>query len=165
MDGDLVMASPKHRILKDVAFNILMERTLIDETTGCWLWQGARINNGHGSLRINNQHLMPHRLSAMLYHGLDINNAFINANHIIECPNKHCWNPEHIYVGNQFDNMQDNLKMGIGIAAKRKARSHCNRGHEYTPENTYITVKNVRMCRACRNLKVKELRKSKKSNV
>ena len=28
--------------------------------------------------------------------------------------------------------------------------THCKRGHEFTPENTYISPKNARSCRACR---------------
>lgn len=29
-------------------------------------------------------------------------------------------------------------------------RTHCHRGHEYTPDNTYITKRGHRECRKCR---------------
>lgn len=36
-----------------------------------------------------------------------------------------------------------------GVPA-RKGTTHCKNGHEYTVENTYITKKGARTCRACR---------------
>jgi hypothetical protein len=33
--------------------------------------------------------------------------------------------------------------------AKKKARTHCRRGHEYTPENTWIDGRGSRNCREC----------------
>lgn len=32
----------------------------------------------------------------------------------------------------------------------RKLKSHCERGHEFTPENTYVSPAGVRYCRVCR---------------
>lgn len=44
------------------------------------------------------------------------------------------------------------------IAAATRARAakitHCPRGHEYTPENTYRNAKGKRICRACNALRV-----------
>jgi hypothetical protein len=37
--------------------------------------------------------------------------------------------------------------------AKRRAQTHCKRGHEFTPENTYIASKGERCCRTCMNIK------------
>lgn len=37
--------------------------------------------------------------------------------------------------------------------AKRRAQTHCKRGHEFTPENTYIDKKGCRCCRVCINAK------------
>ena len=37
-------------------------------------------------------------------------------------------------------------------AALRKAMTHCKRGHEYTPENTY-RYGSVRDCRECRKIR------------
>jgi len=35
------------------------------------------------------------------------------------------------------------------MGAPRRARTHCPQGHEYTEENTYVTPKGSRSCRAC----------------
>ena len=46
--------------------------------------------------------------------------------------------------------------------AKRKATilmkiTHCPMGHEYTPENTHISTKGKRLCRACNALRVAKI--------
>lgn len=50
----------------------------------------------------------------------------------------------------QFGNMQDTIKHGTSFQANK---THCPRGHEYTPENTYAHVTarggNSRSCRTC----------------
>ena len=33
--------------------------------------------------------------------------------------------------------------------ANKARKTHCKRGHEFTPENTYVTSKGWRMCKAC----------------
>ena len=38
---------------------------------------------------------------------------------------------------------------GNNFAAIHARKTHCPRGHEYTPENTRISKRNERTCRAC----------------
>jgi hypothetical protein len=42
-----------------------------------------------------------------------------------------------------------------------KARTHCAKGHEYTPGNTYINPKGARICRKCKNDRQKVRRREK----
>jgi hypothetical protein len=37
--------------------------------------------------------------------------------------------------------------------AAKRAQTHCKRGHEFTPQNTYVTTKGGRVCRICMNAK------------
>ena len=41
---------------------------------------------------------------------------------------------------------------GLANGARNKAKTHCPRGHEYTPENTYVSAQGFRRCRACRRI-------------
>jgi hypothetical protein len=45
------------------------------------------------------------------------------------------------------------------IGDRNTAKTHCKRGHEYTPENTYVSKSRAlpfRQCRECRRLKNRE---------
>lgn len=89
----------------------LERRTEIDSVTECWLWTGA-LNNvtyGHGILKLwkGSPKFYAHRLAAHIFHGYDMNSSF-QVNHT--CSNQNCWNPKHIYVGTQGQNMEDIYK-------------------------------------------------------
>ena len=52
----------------------------------------------------------------------------------------------NLYFGTASDNMQDRSRHGRD---HNKSKTHCPRGHEYTPENTYISKEGYRRCRQC----------------
>lgn len=115
----------------------LKSKTVIDEATGCWLYQGARISSGYGSYK----HQLVHRLSYTEFFGPP--KGYIL--HKLECRNKNCWNPEHLYDGTPSDNVCDLHMTKPGYNKK----THCIRGHELTPENI-VSGKNCRQCNAIR---------------
>lgn len=47
------------------------------------------------------------RVSAALHLGLDMDNYSQLACHKPECNRKHCWNPDHLYIGDKTSNMID----------------------------------------------------------
>jgi hypothetical protein len=130
----------------------LQNRTEIDPITGCWLWQGA-LNNvtyGHGIIKLFKfgKKEYVHRLSAYIHLDYDLW-GILQVNHKRICPNKHCWNPEHIYIGTKYDNMQDSIANNTHNHKHNELLTHCPNLHEYTKENTYTNPKGRRVCRIC----------------
>lgn len=119
------------------------------ETNECWEWTGARNSKGYGSFKINNVNWMPHRYSYTVTKGQIPDGLVI----MHSCDNSRCVNPEHLFAGTQSDNMLDCAKKGRHHCSRR---THCPKGHEYTPENTLIkkqkrvgSIGTNRTCREC----------------
>lgn len=92
--------------------------TVIDKITGCWLYFGRKDRFGYGYVKdAKRRNRRVHRLSASEFLGLDLDDKKLNANHKDCCPNKNCWNPEHLYVGTQQHNTND-------YKTKRKLTAH-----------------------------------------
>lgn len=56
-------------------------------------------------------------------------------------------------------------QISVAVAARIKAvneRTHCKRGHEFTPENSYIPEEGKRWCKACMALKIERRNKAKR---
>jgi hypothetical protein len=113
--------------------------TLI-EATGCW--QVARVGSaGYGMVSLGNWPLLAHRVTyealvGSIPDGLDLDHL---------CRNRGCCNPEHLEPVTKAEN----LLRGEGVCAKNARKTHCSRGHEFTPENTIVRP-NGRACRLCK---------------
>jgi hypothetical protein len=93
----------------------LWKRTTICEITGCWLLSGVLDKDGYARIFYMGCSMRANRVSAHLYLNLDIKNKKAQANHRPECPNHNCWNPIHLYVGNQYLNVRDQMKAGTHV--------------------------------------------------
>lgn len=56
---------------------------------------------------------------------------------------------ENLRYGTHLENMRDSVEHGTHVSLRFKARSHCSKGHEYTPENTWRAPTGSRICRRC----------------
>jgi len=128
------------------------------------LYTGA-LSDGYGVVSHSSTYKV-HRISAHVYLGFNLNDETIQVNHKLICPNKNCWNPEHLYVGTQNENNADkqqtkNATVGPwGNAIYESIKTHCPHGHEYTPENTKIQAnKGSRQCRECDKIRKRGGRK------
>lgn len=95
----------------------------------CWVWTGWVTHNGYGEKMYKGKQRRVHRLMYELHHGpvpadMDVCHT---------CDVRLCCNPAHLWVGTRKQNMEDCLAKKRHDSMKR---THCPRGHEYTPENT-----------------------------
>jgi len=129
------------------------DKFVVDPTTGCWLFTGGLTEKGYGKVRYKYHVVSIHRLSAYLSLELDINDKSIHALHKKECPHKNCGNPEHIYLGDNTDNIRDAVGKHY---SPRKFITHCKYGHPLSGDNLYISpTDGRRRCNTCRRRNTK----------
>lgn len=116
--------------------------------SGHWIWTGAR--NGDGRYGIGtvagHQH-NAHRCAWLLFRGPIPDGLVVE--HL--CRRTLCVNPDHLQVTTQ----QTNVLRGDAPSAVNAAKTHCIRGHEFTPENTVLR-NGGRQCATCTRARVRE---------
>lgn len=91
------------------AWQRLCQRRAVDPLTGCWLWTGARNSKGYGHIRYRRTYYDVHRLVGWLNLGLS-SDPRLGVLH--RCDNKLCFNPTHLFLGTQQDNILDAVQKG-----------------------------------------------------
>ena len=99
----------------------------------CIPWLGSLFPNGYGRLDGRVAHRVIYEaLIGPVPEGLQLDHL---------CRNRACVNVNHLEPVTQ----RENIRRG-----SRPNQTHCKRGHEYTPENTYRRGSSgARQCRAC----------------
>jgi HNH endonuclease len=113
---------------------------VIDEATGCWVWKRSVTPSGYGHLRDSGRMQYAHRVYYERSRG--VIPAGLQLDHL--CRNRRCVNPEHL----EPVTGHENTLRGDTIAARRKAQTHCIRGHPFDEANT-IRRGRMRACREC----------------
>jgi HNH endonuclease len=108
---------------------------------GCWEWRGAH-TLGYGSIREGGRGQLVHRimyerLIGPIPEGTEIDHL---------CRNRGCVNPGHMEPVTKTVN----ILRGTCPMAINAAKTHCIRGHEFTPANTYHQPSRPAHCRRCR---------------
>jgi 5-methylcytosine-specific restriction endonuclease McrA len=121
----------------------------------CWLWTGLKTKGGYGiywpkggntgESKDGVQRTTAHRIAYELLIGPIPEGLTLD--HVEDrCSSRLCCNPAHLEPVTRGEN---NLR-GNSPAAKNARKTHCDQGHEFTPENTYITPgSGKRRCRVC----------------
>jgi hypothetical protein len=106
----------------------------------CWPWTGALTHDGYGRFRTKTSHeissVVAYRLLiGPIPEGMQVDHVFARG-----CTRRDCVNPAHLEA------------VTVSVNIQRSApgrRTHCPRGHEYTPENTSYTSGTGRTCVIC----------------
>lgn len=109
--------------------------------SGCWLWTGYTLM-GYGVFYDNEtkKTVGAHRFAYTHFKGQIPEGLCLD--HL--CRNRSCCNPDHLEAVTH----EENIMRGVGFGAINARKTHCQRGHEYSPENTRIKG-NSRECRKC----------------
>lgn len=128
--------------------------------TGCWEWTGKVRRDGYGACWSGGREMLAHRVSFAREHGE------IPAGAVVchKCDNPRCINPQHLFMGTQGDNLRDAFAKGRSFAAILHAKTHCKRGHEFSPANTRH-VGNGRRCRKCEALAQRRCQARKREGI
>ena len=110
--------------------------------SGCWEWTANRNQGGYGVAWLNGRHEKAHRaVYTLLRSGIA---PGMQLDHL--CRNRGCVNPGHLDPVSARENTR---RSPIAPGAINGAKTHCKRGHEFTPENTYKNGPSGRQCRTC----------------
>lgn len=72
------------------------------EPEECWPWTAGSNSDGYGTVSINGEVRMAHRVSYTLEHSAPGDQWVLHT-----CDNPSCVNPNHLYLGSPSDNLQD----------------------------------------------------------
>lgn len=115
----------------------------------CWRWTGAVNHDGYGVIREGGRGTVNLRAHRVVYEvlvgpipeGLDLDHVWARG-----CSSRRCVNPAHLEPVTRAEN----VLRGNSLPARNARKTHCPKGHRYTPGNTLRDSRGYRRCRQCR---------------
>lgn len=125
----------------------------------CWDWLGALGTSGYGSLVRSGKLWQAHRwtyeeLVGPIPEGLELDHL---------CRRRSCVNPRHL----EPVVPRENKLRGVSPVAANARKTHCIHGHPFDEQNTRVTKRGGRECKACereRNRRRTEERRAAKAS-
>ena len=131
----------------------------VHKTKTCWLWTAYKNPLGYGQFGVGYRVVYAHRFSYEIHKGVIPDG--LELDHLCRVPS--CVNPEHLEAVTRRENHLRGNHPSIQIYHSGR----CGKGHERTPENTYIWSGNPRkrFCRVCKKLFMRKWKKKNASQV
>ncbi len=120
---------------------------MFHKTETCWIWNHKTI--GYPIVKCRGNNIGGHTLSYLLHHG----SIPESLNVLHSCDNRHCVNPDHLFLGTPEDNSRDRNAKG------RTAKPYTN------GEKSKITENDVIEIRACAALGATQRQLAKRFNT
>jgi len=87
---------------------LLDEKWIPEPNTGCWLWLGSLQKFGYGRIRVDGVEYAAHRFMWERARGsMPTEKCLLH-----KCDTPCCVNPDHMFIGTNYDNSRDALKKG-----------------------------------------------------
>lgn len=122
------------------------------QENGCWRFTGYILPTGYGQMGRNK---LAHRIAwfkergSLPADGLELDHT-CHTNDLScegrECDHRRCVNPAHLEPVTKAENVM----RGRGVSPVNASKTKCLNGHEFSEENTFISVVNKRVCITCR---------------
>lgn len=97
----------------------LLAHAVPEPTTGCWLWAGTRAVRDYGRTWAGGKQMLAHRVSWELANGRSAGDLYV----CHKCDTPSCVNPDHLFLGDQSDNMRDAAQKGRMPRGSRASRA------------------------------------------
>lgn len=123
----------------------------------CWEWQAGCTDSGYGHFMVGGRKggtEKSHRVAWELTNGAIPDGLWV----LHSCDNRKCCNPAHLFLGTNYDNVQDMMQKGRNSKGSQHAINHrgeLNNHNKLTPNE----VRYIRECYAAGNVTFTELGK------
>lgn len=122
---------------------------------GCWEWTGPTTDKGYARIsQSKTSWVLGHRLFFEIFRGKVPDG--LDLDHL--CRNRNCINPSHLEPVSR----RENVMRGRSPFILAHHSGSCVRGHQMTPDNTYISPKGQKHCKACRQMREKKRQDKRK---
>ncbi|HCB59169.1 MAG TPA: hypothetical protein DEP82_14940 [Arthrobacter bacterium] len=132
----------------------------------CWPWTAGKTKAGYGQIQWQGQTMYVHRLAytetfGPIPEGTEVDHDCHNGTNCTAkpCPHRACCNPSHLEAVTHAVNTK---RGNLGTVSTSRMKTHCPQGHEYSADNTTVSVNargwRSRQCRTCNRERQRRIR-------